>query len=198
MTKAELRQQFLARRKALLVEDILQCSQSIAQVFVDFLEKEYRSEKTNLLHIFLPIKRQNEVDTWQTIELLWQKFPSIQVAVSVTDPVTNSLTHYPLDQHTPLIENKWGVPEPVNTRLSSIKSNQIDMVLVPLLTFDQTGHRVGYGGGYYDRFLAECRPDCLKVGLSLFQPINRIDDIEPTDVPLNYCLTPTNQWLFSE
>ncbi len=198
MTKAELRQQFLTKRKALSATDIQHFSQLIAQSLVDFLEKENHLEKINIVHIFLPIQHQNEVNTWPIIHLVWQKFPTIQVVVSITDPVGNSLTHYRLDQYTPLVENKWGIPEPVNTGQIPIESDQIDLVLIPLLIFDRTGHRVGYGGGYYDRFLAQCRPDCLKIGLSLFEPIEQIENTEPTDIRLDACVTPTNRWLFSE
>ena len=198
MTKAELRQQFLARRKALSATDIHHRSQLIAQGFVNFLEKEITSRKIILLHTFLPIQRQNEVDTWLIIHLLWQKFPTIQVVISVTNPVINSLTHYHLDQYTPLIENKWGIPEPANTGQTPIRSDQIDLVLIPLLTFDRTGHRVGYGGGYYDRFLAGCRPDCLKIGLSLFEPIACIDKVEPTDIRLDMCVLPDRIYYFND
>ncbi len=198
MTKAELRQQFLAQRRALSAAEIQYRSQLIAQAFFDFLDKTSHSEKPTSLHTFLPIQRQNEVDTWQIVHLLWQQFPAIQIVASVTDPVANLLIHYPLDQHTPLMENKWGIPEPANTGQTSIKSDQIDLVLIPLLTFDQTGHRVGYGGGYYDRFLAECRPDCLKIGVSLFEPIACIDKVEPTDIRLDMCVLPDRIYYFND
>jgi 5-formyltetrahydrofolate cyclo-ligase len=62
--------------------------------------------------------------------------------------------------------------------------------LVPLLAYDLKGNRVGYGKGYYDRFLAECRPDALKIGFSYFEPEEQINDTEDFDIPLNYCVTP--------
>lgn len=65
------------------------------------------------------------------------------------------------------------------------------MVLVPLLSFDRRGHRVGYGKGYYDRFLRKCRPDCQKVGLSIFEPIDEISDANENDEPLDAAVTPT-------
>ena len=71
------------------------------------------------------------------------------------------------------------------------------MVLVPLLAFDKLGHRVGYGKGYYDRFLAKCPPNCLRIGLSLFDPVERIDDVVPTDIRLNSCLTPVHTYVFA-
>jgi len=73
----------------------------------------------------------------------------------------------------------------------------IDIALVPLLCFDLIGHRVGYGGGYYDKFLAACRPDCKKVGLSVFDPVESISDIEPHDVRLDFAITPDRLWKFN-
>jgi 5-formyltetrahydrofolate cyclo-ligase len=63
-------------------------------------------------------------------------------------------------------------------------------VLVPLLAFDESGYRVGYGKGFYDRFLQQCRKDVLTVGFSYFDAIDKIEDTHQFDVPLNYCITP--------
>jgi 5-formyltetrahydrofolate cyclo-ligase len=69
-------------------------------------------------------------------------------------------------------------------------------VFIPLLAFDKSGHRVGYGAGYYDRFLSKCKPDCLKVGLSFFEPVDEISDADEFDVKLNHCVTPSKIWTF--
>lgn len=190
MTKAALRTQFLSQRKALLPNDVAERSAAIANRF--FLEHSIIS---GTLHLFLPIDRQNEVDTWLIIRQLWRDFPAVRVVVSVTDMVTNQLTHYPLLPDMTLTENRWGIPEPLSDA-APIPATDFDSVLVPLLAFDRQGHRVGYGKGYYDRFLANCRPDCRKIGLSLFGPIDRITDVEPTDVQLDGCLTPERTYYF--
>lgn len=151
-----------------------------------------------VVHTFLPIARQNEVDTWSIIHRIWQDLPDVQIAVSVTDTTTNRrLSHHILTPETHLIENRWGIPEPQPDGRIAIDSGQIDLVLTPLLVFDRQGHRVGYGKGYYDRFLGGCRPDCQKIGLSLFEPIERIDDIEPTDVRLDACVIPDQVFHFN-
>ena len=66
---------------------------------------------------------------------------------------------------------------------------KLDVIFVPLLAYDEKGNRIGYGKGFYDRFLANCKPDTLFVGLSFFPPEKNIS-VEETDVPLHYCITP--------
>ena len=63
--------------------------------------------------------------------------------------------------------------------------SEIDVVLVPLLCSDGQGYRVGYGKGFYDRFLVKCRPDCRKIGLSYFPPVDRIEDVTESDVKMD-------------
>ena len=98
------------------------------------------------------------------------------------------MKHYLLTDNTKLRTSNWGVPEPVDG--IELMPSKIDVVFVPLLVFDQKGNRVGYGKGFYDRFLGECKPEVIKVGLSLFGPEDKIDDVTKNDVPLNYCVTP--------
>lgn len=73
---------------------------------------------------------------------------------------------------------------------------KIDVVFVPLLAFDKTGHRVGYGKGFYDDFLAKCRPQTIKIGLSFFDAEDHIEDIYQGDIPLDYCITPNKIYKF--
>ena len=63
------------------------------------------------------------------------------------------------------------------------------MVLVPGVCFDRDGHRVGYGKGFYDRFLKTCRPDCVKIGLSFFEPVEKIDDVHNGDIALDFLVS---------
>ncbi len=86
------------------------------------------------------------------------------------------------------ITNSYGIPEPKDGH--EISPELIDLVIVPLLCFDQLGNRVGYGKGYYDRFLKKCRKDCIKIGFSYFSPIERIEDINEFDIPLDYGISP--------
>ena len=76
-------------------------------------------------------------------------------------------------------------------------SPQIEVVFVPVLALDKRGHRVGYGKGFYDRFLAQCSAQVIKVGLSFFEPISEIKDTDKFDIPLDYAVTPSTVFKFS-
>ena len=84
-----------------------------------------------------------------------------------------------LEPDTVLYENKWGIPEPRDGKV--ISASSIDIVIVPLLYADEEGNRVGYGKGFYDRFLSECKNDIQKIGVNFFAPKDEISDIESTD-----------------
>ncbi|WP_439881078.1 5-formyltetrahydrofolate cyclo-ligase [Pontibacter sp. MBLB2868] len=188
MQKAELRKKMLQQRRALPAEEVALRSERIAERF--FENFPLRAEQT--VHVFLPIIKNNEVNTWPIIERLRLEHPEVRVAVPVTDVEQNILTHHHLTDEAVLIENNWGIPEPQNAHI--IHAQEVDVVLIPLLAFDKAGHRVGYGKGFYDRFLADCRPDVLKIGLSLEPPVESIADPNPFDVPLNYAITPEGIW----
>jgi 5-formyltetrahydrofolate cyclo-ligase len=144
------------------------------------------------LHVFLPIPQQHEPDTWLIIHRIWAQFPGVQVAVPVVQTDGRMLRHYHLTPQTELITNKWGIPEPVGA--TEMPPTAFDAVLVPLLAFDQNGHRVGYGKGFYDRFLSQCRPHTQRIGLALEAPIVEITDVAPTDLALTACVTPEQVW----
>jgi 5-formyltetrahydrofolate cyclo-ligase len=64
------------------------------------------------------------------------------------------------------------------------------VVFVPLLAYDKSGQRVGYGKGFYDTFLQQCKPNTVKIGLSFFAPEENIEDVSANDVALDYVVTP--------
>jgi 5-formyltetrahydrofolate cyclo-ligase len=86
------------------------------------------------------------------------------------------------------IKNKFNILEPIGGAV--VPPNSFDLIFVPLVAFDERGYRVGYGKGYYDRYLAQCRPDAIKIGFSFFDAVEYIEDIDEFDVPLNLCITP--------
>lgn len=136
------------------------------------------------LHTFLSIAKNNEPNISPLFKKLWAD--EIKLVVSKTDFMFRQMRHYNLEEKTELIENKMGIPEPVNAKEATL--DDLDLIFVPLLVCDREGFRIGYGGGYYDRLLAETK--AMKVGLSLSPPVDYIIQTEKWDVPLDYLITP--------
>ena len=174
-------------RDLLSAEEIRQLSLSILEHLKTLPIWDY-----NYYHIFLPIEEKHEVDTGPLIELLRQTGKSIVVPKVIMD---SRLEHYLLEEETMLDLNHWGIPEPVEGK--RVSADRIDLVFVPLLAFDSDGHRVGYGKGFYDRFLGTCRTDVLKIGLSFFDPVKKISDVAEDDIALDHCISPSGVYSFS-
>lgn len=195
-TKAGLRQAALAHRRALSAAEMSGRSQQVANLlFANFPLAAWQ-----WLHIFLPLSSKNEPDTWHIIRRIWAEKLPVRLAAPVVQPDGVSLKHYELSSHTPMLANRWGIPEPESATSTEIQSATLDAVLVPLLACDETGQRVGYGGGFYDRFLAQCRPGIPLIGLNVLDepPVSRIADVLATDVPLTACITPGRVWRFRQ
>lgn len=181
MTKAELRQIYLAQQKSLSKVERTEKSQQIAeQFFADFPVESFKN-----LHLFLSIQKNCEVETKFIYEKLWRDFPHLQTFVPRV--CGENLEHLAFTLNTEFSINKWQISEPLGNDL--VDEKLFDVVIVPLLCFDERGYRVGYGKGFYDKFLNKCRADCLKIGVSFFPPVENFE-INEFDVKLDYCLTP--------
>ena len=193
-SKADRRRAALARRRALSPGEVAHRSEQLCeQLFRHFPVADWAG-----LSVFLPIIRRHEPDTWSLIRRIWAETPAVRLAVPVVQPDGESLKHYALTSATPLRDNRWGIPEPVTGTATEVAPAAFDAVLVPLLAVDAAGQRVGYGSGYYDRFLARCRPGTLFIGLNVLDeaPGEPLADATPTDVPLHACITPGGVWRF--
>lgn len=190
MTKAELRKIYLVKQKSLSAFERKQKSEQIVgRFFADF-----DLTKIEFLHCFVAIEKFNEIDTNLIVQNVWREFPRIETLVPRVDFYTNEIESVKFTAQTNLAENAWQILEPVEDE--TVEAKNIDLILIPLLCFDFRGFRVGYGKGFYDRFLRNCRADCLKVGLAYFPPIEEISDTRDFDVPLDFCVTPEKVWRF--
>ena len=187
--KDTLRQTYLVKRQALSSDQVSTLNQQICQSLIGFIAWD----RIKVMHLYLPIINSNEVDTYPIIDRLRTTNTDIQIVVPKVAPGNDFLNHYFLKESTRLIANQWGIPEPVEAR--PVQVPQIDLVLVPMLAFDKSGNRIGYGKGFYDRFLGECRPDTQMIGLSYFDPVDKIE-VESTDIAMNAVVTPDRVWKF--
>ena len=145
----------------------------------------------DIYHVYVSIESKNEVNTNDIISFILNK----NKRVIVPKILNKNLIHFEIDQNTKFTTNKLGIREPISK--VSFDTSLIEIIIVPLLVFDKNGHRVGYGGGYYDRFMSNIKDDVIKVGLSLFDPIDKISDINDKDIPLNFVVTPSRTYNFN-
>lgn len=186
MRKEALRSAFERQRSTLSETDRDQKSLQIANRCLSLPIWQKR-----VFHLFLSIPSKNEIDTSYLLTALQGRDREI-VIPKVAGP--RSLTHYLLTDATRLQASSWGVPEPVSGL--RIEPEELDVIFLPLLAYDTVGNRVGYGGGFYDRFLADCRDDAIKIGLSFFPPVPEITDLHTDDIRMDYCVTPAEVYSF--
>ncbi len=148
----------------------------------------------NAVHTYIPVIELNEPDPENILRWLKFRNPGMNMAAPVVDFLSGEMKHFYFDEDTEFTVNKFGVAEPVGT--DEMSAGEFDLIIVPLLAFDENGYRVGYGKGFYDRFLPDCRPDTLKIGLSFFAPVDKIDDTDNFDQRLDYCITPERIYEF--
>jgi 5-formyltetrahydrofolate cyclo-ligase len=188
MTKEALRKIYRAKRNELSESEFLQMSRQLSDRFFLAIDLSF----IKVVHVYLPIESKKEPDTWLIVERIRREFSHIRLSIpKVKGEVMENIFFEGLHQ---LEKNGWGISEPKQG--VPTPSEKIDLVIVPLLAFDKQGHRVGYGKGFYDRFLKECRPDCQKVGLSMFDPENQSIETNEHDVLLSLCITPTKEYKF--
>lgn len=187
MTKKELRIKYKSLRSELSQDDIAEQSLAIANksLSLPIWEKDY-------FHLFLSISGMNEVDTEFILHILSGK--DKHILLSKSDFETRQMTHFLLTDNTKIRKNSYGIPEPVDG--IEIPADKIEVVFVPLLAFDDSGNRIGYGKGFYDKFLAQCKPETIKVGLSFFEAVEPWEDVFESDVKLDFCVTPENVYTF--
>lgn len=185
--KQELRKKYKALRNALKQDEQDELSLAIANqaLSLDIWNHDF-------YHIFLPIERLREINTEFLLSILAGKDKNI--VLSTSNFRDSSMNHYLLTDSTKLIVNKYGIPEPAAG--IEIPARNIDVVFIPLLAYDQEGNRVGYGKGFYDRFLSQCKRDVVKVGLSFFEPEKEIIVKNSQDIALNSCITPKKVYHF--
>lgn len=189
MTKAELRKLYLERRRLISPAQHTEASHFITEQFFESIDLN----RISAINCFVSLRHRGEVETQEIFERTWNGHTHVQTFAPRINERTGELESIPIDRTTLLPENKWKIREPEGV---TADASILDVVIVPMLCFDEQGHRVGYGKGFYDQFLARCRPDCRKVGVCFFPPVERIDDSYAGDIRLDLCITPTGSFRF--
>lgn len=185
MNKIEARKKYLDLRKKLDNVQIISKSISISNNLQDLPIWEHI-----FYHIYLPIKEKNEVDTMPIINILNNK--KKKVLIPKSDFNNTTMKSFLLNDNTVLKKNNYGITEPINNEEFL---GRIDVIFIPLVAYDLIGNRVGYGKGFYDKFLRNQNNKILRVGLSFFNPEKRIK-IDEHDENLDFCVTPNRIFSF--
>jgi 5-formyltetrahydrofolate cyclo-ligase len=189
MLKKEARKIYDKKRRELSYSDKLRWD--------DLILINFQTIETPQLHAvfsFYPMEERNEVNAFIITDYLHFRNPNLQICYPKMEIEAPNMEAIACHADTIFEANAINILEPLETDV--VEPQDLDMILVPMLTCDIKGNRVGFGKGYYDRYLSRCRPDCLKVGLSYFAPVERIDDANEFDVPLDFCITPEKVYVF--
>ncbi|MBA4168182.1 MAG: 5-formyltetrahydrofolate cyclo-ligase [Chitinophagaceae bacterium] len=189
MNKNGIRKIYSEKRKKLSGEAIQQMTGDIVKHFSEIGLQHIRAVLS-----YSPIESRREFNISFCEKILQDHHPAISIAHPRIIQDSNFMEAVVVGNGTPYLHNSWSVPEPSHGEILTPES--FDLVLVPLLAFDKKGFRVGYGKGFYDRWLAQCRPEIRKIGFSFFEAVEAIDDINEFDVPLNLCITPMRVYEF--
>lgn len=163
----------------------------------DLMLIQFQSVDLPFIHSLLsywPIVENKEPDTHLVTEFLKFRNPEMLTAYPVSDFGSMTMTAILTDVDTPFTRTNLNIHEPSQGEVCP--PEQLDLVFVPLLAFDPDGYRVGYGKGFYDKYLANCREDCIKLGFSYFEALDKVIDHNEFDVPLDLCITPHTVYAF--
>ncbi|MFY0602062.1 MAG: 5-formyltetrahydrofolate cyclo-ligase [Cyclobacteriaceae bacterium] len=180
--KAKIRKGTLLNRR-LMKPDVWQERVALAE---NLLLKFVEQNQIRSCHLFLPIKRNNEFDSWPVVNRLHEN--GVKVFVSTSDFESFTMTHFEYSDKLKFQSNRFDIPEPIGNQSADISG--VQMILIPLLAADKRGFRIGYGKGFYDRVLADLPSEILKVGINLAPLFDRFGFEEEHDIRLDYCVTP--------
>jgi 5-formyltetrahydrofolate cyclo-ligase len=181
MKKQELRALYKQKRNDLTEIQIKDLQENIYQQIYNLDLSTVKN-----VHLFLSMPKFKEIDTAPLITYFRNK--NKRIVVSKCNFKDNTLSHFYLEEDTVLSLNKFGVLEPVAAEL--VEENKLDLIFIPMLISDDKKFRVGYGKGFYDRFLLNCRKDAKFIGLNFFPPITAIEDKNEFDIPLHQVIYP--------
>lgn len=189
MLKKDSRTKYKKLRAAISSDKIEEMSIQIANQLLNINLDDFWKDQL-YFHLFLTIEEQKEINTEHILNILFAK--DKEVVISKSDFTSRKMVHYLLTENTRIKKNEYNIPEPIDG--IEVPNNKINVVFIPLLAYDKKGNRVGYGKGFYDQFLKET--NCIKIGLSFFEPEEIIEDINTLDIALDCCVTPKKIFYF--
>lgn len=184
--KSEIRKLALENRKNWSNENYVNKNMAVCLYLLEFL-KQY-SPNTQVMS-FKSMEHLREIDLASVHSQLIH--PPYSFFLGYPRVSGEHIVAYQSHPMTLFEKSSWGILEPEENPNNLLDPSTIDLVLIPLLAIDLHGHRVGYGKGFYDRYLAHVSEQTIKVGVGFEDPISPIDDINSFDVPMDYLITPS-------
>lgn len=183
MDKHQIRKQIRAILNKMSIEDYQERSLAIIERLVN--EPYIKDRKT----IAVTISRFPEVDTVKMIEELWKLGKT--VVVPKCHPKTKEMSFYAIEQFSQLETVYMDLQEPIIEDTELITKDHIETIIVPGIVFNKKGYRIGYGGGYYDRYLIDFEGDLIALAFDE-QVVNHVP-VETHDIPVHIIITDTTR-----
>lgn len=178
--KERIRREIMEKRNNLSKSDLLKKSNKIKKRL--FAMAEFKRAKTILFYI----SYNNEVFTHEMIKECLSN--EKHIVVPITDKKNRSLILSLLENWKDLDYGAYGILEPKKEKIKKIAINKIELIVVPGVVFDECGHRIGHGLGYYDRLLKYTK-NVLLVGLAFEEQIVEKIPAESHDIPVDKIIT---------
>ena len=190
MTKQQLRRLYREKRNAISASEKMKMDDLM---LLQFQQLDFMGVESVLS--YWPLGTNAEPNTHLFTQYLEFLIPELKLSYPKTNFIDNSMVAVLINDNTSFITNEKGLTEPEAGQEISLQN--IDLVLVPMFICDENGYRVGFGKGFYDRFLQYFKNDVVTIGFSYFDPVDTIEDINQFDIPLDLCITPHKIFTFS-
>ncbi|MBH0348847.1 MULTISPECIES: 5-formyltetrahydrofolate cyclo-ligase [Bacillus] len=177
--KLRLRKQIIEHMNSLSRERYTNLSEQIA--FSLYAQKEWAEAKT----IGITLSMENEVNTYSIIEKAWEE--GKKVVVPKCNKETRTMSFRQISNFDQLETVYMNLREPIPALTEEVNADEIDLQIVPGVAYTERGERIGYGGGYYDRYLMHYKGKTLSLAYS-FQMVDHIP-IEPFDQNIEKIIT---------
>lgn len=179
--KKLIRQAVLERRSRLTPLEVAQKSEAICRAVV--ATRAFASAR----FIMAYIDARNEVQTECIVRQAWSR--GKRVAVPICIPQTHTLLVSELTSFKELHDGFYGIKEPMEEYIRPVSPEQLDLIIVPAVAYDRRGYRIGYGGGYYDRFLSSLNENIVTIGIAFDVQIVGEVPVQSFDVPVDMVIT---------
>jgi 5-formyltetrahydrofolate cyclo-ligase len=180
--KKEIRRKIVLQRLALSLDEVKLKSEKITDFILNLPEWQH----AQTVMIYLSFRQ--EVDTAGLIGWAFAKGKQVVIPVCRENP-RQLLASRLLNIKEDLALGAWGIMEPKQEALRPVNPAEIDLVLVPGVAFDRRGNRLGYGAGYYDRFLRLLAPRAKAVALAYQMQVFDLIEAEEHDFPVDLVVT---------